>query len=61
MSDPDRQLGHALPALGVGDDYARVDRENFGAPKSFRHAARDQGLEEMGLQIALAETAVAAL
>jgi hypothetical protein len=44
-------LGHAPPAVGVGDDNACVDRESFAAHKPFRHATCDHGLEEMAQQV----------
>jgi hypothetical protein len=51
-------IGATLPALGVGDDYAGVDRESFAAHKSFRHAACDHGLEEMAQPVAEAAMTV---
>jgi hypothetical protein len=48
-------------AMGVGHDYAGVDRESFAPHDPFLDATRDYGLKQFPQQIALAEAAVAVL
>ena len=56
-----RVAGHAALTVGVGGDQAGVDREALAAHQALGHAARDNGLEQLAQQIAVAEAAVAVL
>jgi hypothetical protein len=47
--------------MRVRHDYTGVDCESFAPDDPFFHAARHNGLEQLGQKIALAKTAVAVL
>jgi hypothetical protein len=47
--------------MRVRHDYTGVDREGFAPDYPFFHAARHNGLEQLGQKIALAKTAVTVL
>ena len=54
-------LGHSPPAMRVGHDHARVDRERLAADQPFLHAARHHRLKQLAQKVALAKTPMAIL
>jgi len=52
---------HAAPAVHIGPDDARVDREALAADQPFRDAALHDRLKELAERIAVAEPAVSVL
>ena len=54
-------LANRALLVGVGGDQAGIDREAIGANQALRHAASNDGLEQMPQEIALAKAAMPVL